>query len=98
MAQFILDKEKKRQQNLVYVFIFLIVCSLFIIFYFVFGPKNELIQQGEILFPEYVNNKDLKINLEALNNPILKELKLFKRISPFEGQLGKENPFVIPQK
>jgi hypothetical protein len=25
-------------------------------------------------------------------------LKLFKKINPFEGQLGKENPFVIPQQ
>jgi hypothetical protein len=98
MAQFILDKEKKRQENLVYVFILLIVFSLFIVFYFILGPKKEPIQQGEILFPEYVNNKDLKINLEALNNPVLKELKLFKKINPFEGQLGKENPFVIPQQ
>jgi predicted PurR-regulated permease PerM len=95
MAQFIL--EKRRQKNLIYILVFLIACLFFILFYFIFNPKVEPIEQGEILFPEYVNNENIRINLETLKNPILKELNLFKKIDLFEGKLGKENPFVIPQ-
>jgi hypothetical protein len=41
--------------------------------------------------------KKIEINLEVLKSPILKELQSFEEIKPFEGKIGRENPF-LPSK
>lgn len=40
--------------------------------------------------------KTIEINLEALENPVLQELQLFEEIPPFEGEIGRDNPFLPP--
>lgn len=36
----------------------------------------------------------IEINYEILESPVLKDLQSFEEIKPFEGQAGRENPFV----
>jgi len=38
--------------------------------------------------------KEVNINFDVLNSPLLENLTPFTKISPFEGQIGKENPFL----
>lgn len=37
---------------------------------------------------------EIKINFEILENPDLDKLQLYEEISPFEGEIGRENPFI----
>lgn len=39
--------------------------------------------------------KKVEINFEILDNPFMKELKPFKETPPFEGEIGRENPFLF---
>ena len=38
--------------------------------------------------------KTIEINLKALENPNVKNLKEFEEIVPYEGKVGRENPFL----
>jgi len=37
---------------------------------------------------------EIKINFDILKSPILRELKPFEKIVPFEDEVGRENPFI----
>ncbi len=36
----------------------------------------------------------VEINIEALENPLLEEFQPFGQIEPFEGEVGRQNPFM----
>jgi len=36
----------------------------------------------------------VEINFEVLKNPLLQNLVSFEEIPPFEGEVGRENPFL----
>jgi len=38
--------------------------------------------------------KTIEINLKVLESPALQELQIFEEIPPFEGEIGRENPFL----
>jgi len=38
--------------------------------------------------------RKVEINFEVLKNPLLQDLQPFEEIPPFEGETGRENPFL----
>lgn len=44
--------------------------------------------------PPPPKEKKVEINLEILKNPAIQELSIFEEIPPFEGETGRENPFL----
>lgn len=62
-----------------------------LVFWFGFLKKPEVIP--EVITPP----QKIEINFEILKSPIFKELQPFKKILPFEEEIGRENPF-IPYK
>jgi len=77
---------KKRQKYLIFILIVVIFAIAFLAWnYFLVKPK--------IPPPQPVQPAEIKINFEILKNPILDELQLFEEISPFEEEIGRENPF-----
>lgn len=44
--------------------------------------------------PPPPKEKKTEINLEILKSPLLQELQSFEEILPFEGETGRENPFL----
>jgi len=42
--------------------------------------------------------QEVSINFQVLENPALEELQLFEKTSPFEGEIGRENPFISYQE
>ena len=83
----ILAARDKKQRNL-----------LFILFTIVF---IWLIWFGKDFFikilpppPPSQSFQKIEINFEVLKNPLLKNLVSFEEIPPFEGVVGRENPFL----
>jgi hypothetical protein len=44
--------------------------------------------------PEIERLPVIKINFEVLQSSLLQEFQLFEEIPPFEGEIGRENPFL----
>ena len=42
--------------------------------------------------------KVVEIDFAVLENPILEQLKPFEGVTPFDGEAGRENPFIPYQK
>jgi len=38
--------------------------------------------------------KKIEIDFETLKSPDLEELQLFEKTPPYEGEIGRENPFI----
>lgn len=77
---------KKRQKYLIFILIVVILGIVFLVWnYFLVKPS---------LPPQPVQPPEIKINFEILKNPVLDELQLFEGISPFEEEIGRDNPFI----
>lgn len=48
-------------------------------------PREELIIK---------HFKKIEIDFELLENPLLNQLQPIEKIPPFEGEVGRENPFI----
>lgn len=83
----ILSPQDKKQRNL-----FFILSTLAFIWLIWFG-KDFFIK---ILPPPPPSQsfQKIEINFEVLKNPLLKNLVSFEEIPPFEGEVGREDPFV----
>lgn len=77
----------KRQKYLTLLLIVVILGIVFLIWnYFLAKPQPPSFKP--------LPPPEIKINFEILKSPILDELQLFKEISPFEEEIGRENPFI----
>lgn len=83
------SQKQKRQSYLALLFLILIIL-IFILIRQGYFAKVKITAPPEAI-PELPK---IEINYEALKNPILKDLQLFDDIKPFEGEAGRENPFV----
>lgn len=81
-------KERKKQRHLIIIFGVIVVIT-FIILYQGYFKKEKL--PSVSVSPYY---KAIKIGFEVLESPLLKELQLFKEITPFEDKKGRTNPFL----
>jgi hypothetical protein len=59
------------------------------VFYFGFFKKEKPSEIPELIYQP----AKIKINFELLKAPFLKELLPYEEIKPFEGKIGRENPF-----
>lgn len=78
---------KRKKQYLFLLLGALIVGALFLIWNYFLAKPTPIISQPQ-------PPPEIKINFEVLKSPILKQLEPFETISPFEGEIGRENPFV----
>jgi len=80
---------KKRQKYLILILAVIIIIGIFVIWYNYFAipgpppPETKKIQ-----------TKEIKINIDLLKSQFLKKLEAFDTISSFEGEKGRENPFI----
>ncbi|XOB40284.1 MAG: hypothetical protein ACKKMR_03175 [Candidatus Nealsonbacteria bacterium] len=83
------QEQLKKQKNLVFIFLSLVLVTVFIIWwgYYYVGeePREELILK---------HFKKIEIDFELLENPLLDQLQPIEKIPPFEGEVGRENPFI----
>ncbi|HDZ54774.1 MAG TPA: hypothetical protein ENI19_00455 [Candidatus Nealsonbacteria bacterium] len=80
-------QQRKRQKYLNWIFIIaVLIGALWFGQNYLFKPLSSP--------PLTPKEKKVEINLEILEKPILQELQPFEEIPPFEGDIGRENPFL----
>ena len=84
-------EEQKRQQYLILVFGVVILATVTVFWFGVF-QRPPL---GPLESPESPYSKKVEINFEVFKNPALSKMELFSEIRPFEGVVGRENPFLF---
>jgi hypothetical protein len=84
----IFQEQIKKQKNLIFVFFSLTLITAFII-WFGYFRKEESVEE---LISEHF--KKIEIDFNILQNPLLKEFQFIEKIPPFDGEIGRENPFV----
>ena len=89
MAITFLEKRKKLK-SLIPIFVIVIFITGIVIWRgFLVKEKPSLLE--EIPKPVF---KELKIDFPTLESPGFEELQLFEKTLPFEGETGRENPFI----
>jgi len=88
MAIIIPFRERKKQRYLFFVLGIAIFGIIFFVWYTYFAKPRLPAPSLPSPPPE------IKINFEVLEAPILKEFQPFGEIPPFEGAIGRENPFI----
>lgn len=83
------QKREEKQRYLIFAFLIIILVA-FLVLYFGFFRK----QKPSFLPPTLHQPPRIEINFETLKKPFLKELLPFEEIKPFEGEIGRENPFL----
>lgn len=91
MADFI--EEKQKQKRLIYVLLLMLVITGLVLWYGFFRQAGES-EEIEIGAPEFA--QPLQFDFSILERPLLKQLNDFEEIEPFEGEPGRENPFIPP--
>lgn len=84
-------KERKKQRYLILSLAAIIVIIIVVVWYGYFKDKKPDIVPAPVTAASL---KTIKINFEALENPFLQELQPFIVIPDFEGEKGRENPFL----
>ncbi len=79
-------KQRKKQKYLNWILLIVILIGA------LWFGRNYLVKP--LPPPPSPKEKKIEINLEMLKNPALQKLQLFEEISPFEGEIGRENPFL----
>ena len=87
MAITFLEK-RKRLKSLIPVLVIVILITAVIVWRGFFVKEEPFLP--EVIKPA----KKIEIDLQALKSPELEELQLFEKTSPFEEEIGRENPFV----
>lgn len=83
-------QQRKRQKFLVPI-VLAVLGLTFIVLWFGYFKKKEAPTEVGVSAPVL---QEIKINFEVLENPLLKELQSFEEITPYEGSIGRENPFL----
>ena len=84
-------EERKKQKKLLMILGFLIVITLVVLVQGLVKriPRSSMI--GKEIFPTF---KKIEIDFTLLESNNLKDLEPFEEIKPFEGKIGRENPFL----
>ncbi len=82
-------QKRKVQRYLILAFILVLLITV-VVLWLGFRKKEAVPPEEEPFRPE----KEIKINFELLEEPLLKELEKFGDAEPFEGKVGREQPFL----
>jgi hypothetical protein len=82
------QEQIKKQRNFIFIFVILILMIIFILWW---GFRTEE-EPSEILISKRL--KDIEVNLGIFQNPLLRQMLLIGKTPVFEGDLGRENPFI----
>jgi len=83
-------QQKKKQKYLLIVVILVVIITLLVLW---FGREEKthssVVETRPVSFV-----KEIEIDLEILENPLVKKFQPFEKASPFDGIKGRENPFL----
>jgi hypothetical protein len=82
------QEQIKKQRNLILVFLGLILVAGFVIWRGYFYKEKPV---EEMTLKHF---KKIEVDFDVLEAPLLSELEPMEKIPAFDGEVGKENPFV----
>lgn len=85
------EKSNNGQKILIVVFILIVLTIIFI--WLQNSAKTSQTSEESALLPVVIHSK-IEINFGFLESQILLDLLPFEEIKPFEGEIGRENPFI----
>jgi flagellar basal body-associated protein FliL len=80
---------KNKQRNLILIAV-LIIAAVFAIVYWIFSGNSP----GEAESEQVATFKTIEIDFSLLEKEAIKNLKLLSDIEVFQGEIGRENPFI----
>jgi len=85
-------QEEKKKGYLALIALVVIVLLIFIVFRHGASKegRNSMAVPAQ---PSSFSLEEIKINLDIFKNPFFEKALPFEKIKPFEGQIGRENPF-----
>lgn len=83
-------EKKKKQKYLLFFGLGLVAVTAVILYFGYFNAGEELSVPDTTI----IAKKNIKIKYEVLENPLIKDLLPFESAPLYEGDLGRENPFV----
>lgn len=83
-------QKKKKQQYMLFIALGVLAVTFIILWFGYFNKPASAPEPEEIV----ISKKSIDINYSILENPILKALIPFIETPFYEGELGKDNPFL----
>ncbi len=83
-------EKKRKQQYMLFIALGVIVVAFIILWFGYFNKSTQAPTPEEVV----INRKNIVIDYSILESPILKTLVPFQETPLYEGDLGKENPFL----
>jgi len=83
-------QQRKIQRNLIIVFLLVSVVTVVVIWQGFFKKESQVLPEETFLLPK----EEVKIDFEFFKNAQLQNLFPFAEIQPFEGETGRDNPFL----
>ena len=80
----------KKEQKQKYLIVLLAIIALAAVFVL---KKDQLLGTGEEIAPAPFEPRKIEIDFDLLNAPVVKDLRIYQEIKPFDGPVGQENPF-----
>jgi len=84
---FIQQRKKQKYLTLIVMIVFVITA---VILWFGYFRKSESALE-EVLVSSV---KEIKIDFDVLESPFLQESQVFQKTPSFEGEIGRDNPFL----
>lgn len=84
---FIQERKKQKYLTLIVMVVFIITA---VILWFGYFREPKLVSEKAPVR----SIKEIKIDFDALENPFLQESQVFGKTPSFEGEIGRDNPFL----
>lgn len=82
-------RQKKKQKYLLIIVVLIMLTISGVLYFGFFGEDESIVEITPI-----TSIKEININFNILENPLFEKIKPFEKIPEFEGEVGRENPFL----
>ena len=85
---FIQQRKKQKYLTLIVIVSFIVIA---VILWFGYFRKSESVSET---IPSFSEVKQIKIDFNVLEGQFLQESQIFEKVPSFEGEIGRDNPFL----
>ena len=82
-------QQRKKQKYLIVIVMAMFVITAVLLWSGYFRKPEPVLEEALV-----GSIKEIKIDFDVLENPFLQESQVFEKIPSFEGEIGRENPFL----
>jgi len=82
-------QQRKKQKYLIIIVAAVFVITAVILWFGYFRKPGLVLEEASVS-----SIKEIKIDFDVLENSFLQESEIFEKTPSFEGEIGRENPFL----